>query len=789
MSIYKKLLLAFMLLSIIPLLIYTIISNVIFLGETRDFVREYSDVQLSSINSQVVALLDTAENEVQTLSENILLKYESDDDFTNFIGADPDTFEYNITSEEQDIIDLFNSYRMNHSYMNSVYFGTVNGAFVRSHERARSTDYDPRLRVWYQLGEDNPDEVQLTDPYMSVTTNDINLGTVKAVFSDQGDLLGVVGADITLYKLSEITTEFEGYDHSYNVIISDKNIILSHPNPEYLFQDASVLENSFPKEVSSEDSLFKFDEQGMSKSVYTYYSEETGWYFYRVVPMSVLNQNVKELVIYSVLLVTALVLIMFLFNTRVSKFFSNRIRVISNAMEMVGAKKQLVQVDDKWNDELSIISAEFNKMMKRVDEAQYKIEFLDNDTGLPNITQLKKILNMRSRGGYLIQVSITNLLLLNQIYGIDQTNKLVLQITSLLQSITDDESVLGRSSTSDFIYLFRNINEKDVITEKVKSLHKVLSQKFYIDDLQVYLKYKIGGISLIGDNSSSSELIVNLNLTTMAHNLLESDFQLFDIEKKESILIDLKIQKEMFQALERNEFFTMFQPIINMTNNKIIGYEVLARWENNELGLVRPDVFIPIAEKNRIIIGLGQTVLIQALEFASDYKRINKKPIMIAVNCSVIQLMYDDMYQLIKKLLKEYDFDAKYLTLEVTETVFYDGVAEISNILLDIKKLGVRIALDDFGSGFSTITNLMLLPLDFVKIDKSLFWYSLDDEKGSVMVKTILDYATKTGIEVIVEGVETKEMEEKVIEFSAKYTQGYLYSHPQRKSNIFKESE
>ena len=208
MSIYKKIFLALTFIGIIPLILYTIISSLIVFNEIQEHNTVLSMEELQNIDMQVSTLFQTAENEVMTLSENMLLQYESDEDFTNFIGADENTFVYNITDEEQQIIDLLNAYRQNHSYMNSVYFGTVNGAFVRSHKRASSTDYDPRLRVWYQLAILNPNTVQLTDPYKSVTTNDINLGTVKAVHDENGILIGVVGADITLYELSMLTTDF-----------------------------------------------------------------------------------------------------------------------------------------------------------------------------------------------------------------------------------------------------------------------------------------------------------------------------------------------------------------------------------------------------------------------------------------------------------------------------------------------------------------------------------------------------------------------------------------------------
>jgi len=597
-----------------------------FINETRTYNETLASEQLHTMDETVVTLLETAENEVLTLSENALLQYESDDDFTNFIGADPDTFEYAITAEEQEIIDLFATYRANHYYMNSVYFGTVNGAFVRSHKRAASTDYDPRVRVWYQLGEANPDSVQLTDPYKSVTTDDINLGTVKAVVNEDGELLGVVGADITLHALSEITTEFEGYDHPYNIIISDKNIILSHPNPEYLFQDASVLGFELPDENTSNNQLFKIEELGITKSVYTYVSEDTGWSYYKIVPMSVINANTVKLILYSALLVAILLVIIFLSNIKVSRTFSNRIKTIITAMEKVDNQVEDIMITDSANDELSIISSEFNRMIKRIDEAQYRLKYIDGETGLQNNRKLLKMLKLRSYDGFLVQVTITNLPLLSQIYGSSHATKLVREITKLLEPYIDEDTELIRSSTTSFVFLFKYLDDRNRVLNIVRLFHKVLSREFYMDDLQVYLEYKMGCVSLIDNELPASEILVNLNLTTMSHNITETEIQFYDIEKKNTLLLELQIQKEMHKALERNEFFTVFQPIVNADNGEIFGFEALARLDNQELGLVRPDVFIPIAEKNRSIIGIGRYILRSSLQFANEGKSIAYDP-------------------------------------------------------------------------------------------------------------------------------------------------------------------
>jgi len=785
LSIYKKVFLALIFIGVVPLVFYTTISSLIIVDEIREYNMNISMEELQNIDAQVYTLLQTAENEVMTLSENLLLQYESDEDFTNFIGADEDTFEYNITDEEQDIIDLLNAYRLNHTYMNSVYYGTVNGAFVRSHKRTRSTDYDPRVRIWYQIAVQNPDTIQLTDPYKSVTTNDINLGTVKAVHDEDGLLLGVVGADITLHELASLTSDFQGYDQPYNIIVSNQDIILSHPDSAILFEDVSVLDFLLPLQVQSNDTIYEIEENGNPKLVFSYHSSTTDWYYYRVIPKSMLNEKINELIYYGILLIVALILIILLATIRLSRFLSNRIKSISSVMEKVGEGDLSIKVEDKWNDELSVISLGLNNMLSRIKDSQYKIVYKDFETDLHNNVKLQEILLLERKSGYLIQVHISNLLLLTQIYGYENATNLIKEITERLKSIIDKDTFLARSDISSFILLsHRKANKKEII-DMANTIIENQSKVFHIEDSNVFLEYKLGCI-YINSDLPAKELLVNLNLTTIGHNPWETTIQFYDVKKKNAILAELTIQKELTHALKRNEFYPVFQPITNLNSGEIYGYEILVRWKNRELGLVYPDSFISIAEKNRSIIEIGEFILKSALKFGKKYEETFGIQIMISVNISIVQIYNTNIYKLIEQLLKENNYNPQNLILELTETMFYETDEELLKILQEIKALGVKISLDDFGSGFSSINNLLLLPIDYLKIDKQLFWYSLDSEKGAAMMKMILEYTNKIGVNVVVEGIESQVMEDKVKEYSAIYGQGYYYSRPVKSNKIFK---
>lgn len=196
----------FLILLIISVLVIAltgiIISGTLKEEKNRDISLSFRN-QLIHIDFALTGFIRDVEADLMDMSSNEVVRYRDDSGFTSFLQAEESTFIYDIGEAEQRIIDIFGSYRDSHTYVNSIYMGRENGSFVRSHKRARPTQYDPRQRPWYVLGRDNPGEIMRTDPYSSVTTSDINIGVVTALIDREGGLFGVLGMDVTLAKLSD----------------------------------------------------------------------------------------------------------------------------------------------------------------------------------------------------------------------------------------------------------------------------------------------------------------------------------------------------------------------------------------------------------------------------------------------------------------------------------------------------------------------------------------------------------------------------------------------------------
>ena len=788
MKIFQKFLITIVALSVVPLLTFTMFTQNIVRQELYKENSKIALEQLKNIDIQVNSLLKDVQYDVMSMSLSHVMKYESDDEFTNFLDADEDTFVYNILAEEQKIIDVFSRYRHSHPHVNSVYYGTVNGAFVRSHKRARSTQYDPRARIWYELAISDPGTIQLTPPYKSVTTDDLNIGTVSTVHDEQGQVLGVMGMDVTLSILSKLTTEFVDYGEPYNIIISDQGVILSHPDKSLLMKDVSQVAFELPREKASEDGLYIIEDQGLRKAIFVYASELTGWSYYRIVPVEQIYEVAAGLRASSRITLGLLLLAIILITLRVARIFSRRIWNISEAMAQVGTGNYSVQVTDNVTDEIGDISKGFNSMVSQIKEDHYRIKYTEMKTNLINRERLVELmLDSRMKDGLLIQVSISNFLLISQIHGHATGEDMMSEVADRLKSIAKEGSVLAMVADTNFVYYCRHGWTEHDLESFIKEIRQCLARSYVVDKHHLIIEYRIGLIDMADEDMHPEEILINLNLTTHSHdNSSGAAYEIYDKRVKDSILENLTIEKEIIYAIDRQEMYPVFQPIVRTDTGDLYGFETLARWHNKELGGVYPDKFIPIAEKTKAIIPIGKYIMEEAMKFGLAYEKRFGTAVAISVNISLIQVYNDDFLETVDSLIHKYGFDPKNLIFELTETVFYSEEAVIIRSLKALSEKGIRIALDDFGSGYSSINNLIAMPVDYLKIDRALMWKSMEDDKGMAMIELIMDYARKINMDVIIEGVEDEAMVHRTKELHIPFSQGYHYSKPKKAKELLK---
>jgi EAL domain-containing protein (putative c-di-GMP-specific phosphodiesterase class I) len=234
---------------------------------------------------------------------------------------------------------------------------------------------------------------------------------------------------------------------------------------------------------------------------------------------------------------------------------------------------------------------------------------------------------------------------------------------------------------------------------------------------------------------------------------------------------------ELRNAVKRNEFLLYYQPQIDLTNKNYVGVEALIRWKCEALGMVMPNVFIPLAEETGLIFEIGEWVLKTACLQARKWYDSGYNNLKIGVNVSPVQFRDDKLVESIKFILAETGLPPELLELEVTESIFIDDTKSTVDKLSQLRKIGVKIAVDDFGTGYSSLSYIKDLPIDKLKIDRS-FIKEIPVQDNGTIANIIINLAHSLNIGVTAEGVETTEQEQFLIEKSCSEAQGYYYSRP-----------
>jgi two-component system sensor histidine kinase/response regulator len=329
--------------------------------------------ELAHIDFALTGYFYQIEEDLNDLASDETVRSRNDQKFTNFTEADPDTFQYNIGALEQKIINIFNRYRQTHKYVNSVYMGRENGSFVRSHKRAQPTKYDPRTRPWYTLAREHPDKVMRTPPYTSVTTPDVNIGTVKALVDEKGKVFGVVGIDVTLTNLTDYIENVKVGYNGYMVLLDAEGTFLASSDRALR---ALTIDALFKDDLEA----FFTEAQGFttvtkqSQKLYLFFHTcpALGWKLGMIVPVEEIHSEVEKSVNRIMLaLFVSLALLSVLTVAGLQKFVIKPIKKLNDGTRMIAQTGDLnYQIEIKSKDEVGSLAQSFNEMIASIDQAE-----------------------------------------------------------------------------------------------------------------------------------------------------------------------------------------------------------------------------------------------------------------------------------------------------------------------------------------------------------------------------------------------------------------------------------
>jgi diguanylate cyclase (GGDEF)-like protein len=412
--------------------------------------------------------------------------------------------------------------------------------------------------------------------------------------------------------------------------------------------------------------------------------------------------------------------------------------------------------------------------------------FHDELTGLPNRTLLRKraeqALTSASGSGATVALCCGDLdgfKTLNDTVGHQVGDMVLAKVGRLLESIASPGDTVARIGGDEFAILISEVHDRSEAVEFAGRIVSVLHQAVEFEGDQAGIAISVG-VAFADSTTPVDQLISEADAAMYeAKSNRQNHVEVFESAMRARLVERLEFTSRFRGSLERSEFFLNYQPIFSLGDKRLRGFEALVRWHHPTIGLVAPLDFIPIAEDTGFIVPLGRWVLMQACEQMASWTALTDEPLTVAVNVSRRQLVSEHLVDDVRTALALTGVDPQQLILEVTESVLMENPEQVLATLAELRSLGIWISVDDFGTGFSSLSHLQRFPADVLKIDKS-FVDQLDvtEPAGSAMVISIIGLAHSLGLEVVAEGIECEDQFERLTELGCDYGQGYLMARP-----------
>lgn len=368
---------------------------------------------------------------------------------------------------------------------------------------------------------------------------------------------------------------------------------------------------------------------------------------------------------------------------------------------------------------------------------------------------------------------------INDSMGHNVGDTVLIEFANRLKNSLRAEDTLARLGGDEFTVILKNISESKSITNVATKIIQSLKEAFKISSNNLYISCSVG-ISIYPDDTTSMENLIKYADAAMykAKAAGRGMYQFYSSEMTALAYERVIMENSLRIAIKERQFLVYFQPQYEANTKKIVGMEALVRWEHPQMGLVFPNNFLPIAQETGLITEIDKIVMQKAMQQFEQWYKEGYNPGVLALNLSMKQLQADDFIPQLLKSMQKYNFNPKWLELEVLENEVMDHPDASIQKLNVIHNLGVEIAIDDFGTGYSSLSYLKKLPLDKLKIDKSFIDDIPECEDDIAITKAIIALGNSLNLKLIAEGVETKEQLDFLIQNGCNYIQGYYFSKP-----------
>jgi diguanylate cyclase (GGDEF)-like protein len=412
-----------------------------------------------------------------------------------------------------------------------------------------------------------------------------------------------------------------------------------------------------------------------------------------------------------------------------------------------------------------------------------RLAYFDSLTELPNrllfddrLTQALKYAQKEHQPVGNVLMRIDRFKEITDTLGPATGDRLLRDIAERIRKTSDEGGTVARFEADNFALLITDIHSSAEVLEVLKDLIESLKAPFVLDEHRLHVTASIGVSLFPTDGDTSEQLLKNAGVALYrAQSVGGNNYQFYQAEMNARALERLTMEGDLRRGIEGDELRLYYQPQIDLGTHQIVGFEALVRWQHPKLGLLQPSKFIPLAEDTGLVVPLGEWSLRAACRQLVSWNRKGLSELRVSVNVAPCQFQRADFVGTVAEILHESEIDPATLQLEITETSLMNSTEQVIERLAELKKMGLMVAIDDFGVGYSSLGYLKRLPIDMLKIDRSFVNDATSDPDDAALVMAIITLAHNLRLKVMAEGVETDDQLRFLHLLRCDEAQGYLF--------------
>lgn len=427
---------------------------------------------------------------------------------------------------------------------------------------------------------------------------------------------------------------------------------------------------------------------------------------------------------------------------------------------------------------------------KKMEEQLIQQATHDALTGLPNRALLYDRIEqaiVHTNHFAMVFLDLDRFKLINDGHGHDIGDQLLVEISNRLKRCTRPIDTVSRIGGDEFIAIFPGIRDEQDLIPIIEKIMVAIEEPFSFNMNQTSVTASVG-ISFYPKDGEDANTLMRKADISMYHTKDNgrNSFSFYQEEMQKRINIRVSLEHDLRAALDKDQFVLNYQPLVDLKNSKYIGVEALLRWMHPEKGLIPPSDFIPLAEETGLIIPISEWVIYEACRQNKLWQKMGLPNVYVAINMTAKQFKKQNIVRDIHSIIGKSRLDPKFVELELTETMLIDNVQETIDILQEFKEMGVKMAIDDFGIGYSSLSYLKKFPVDKLKIDRSFVKDLPHNQNDASIAKAIINLAHTLNLNVLAEGIETIEQLKFFTEQGCDQAQGFFFSRPVDALTCFK---